>query len=100
MLRLLILVGVLAGCTPYWVKVAPPTRVERIELVEYPCGDASLYGCAQLNTGVIQVRIGLSTELTSCIVAHEKKHFDGYTHHNRTHYAVDCGDGRMWIPHV
>ena len=94
-----IVVVLIVGCATtesYWVKTRPAVQVKQIVYVNNPCG-RPINGCYNRNTRIIELQRGMVLAKHDCVLAHEKKHADGYEHPNeRTNYAVDCGDGEMY----
>ena len=78
----------------YWILKYKPVEVRGIRLVEYPCREL-LLGCFQ--GGYIEIKKDLSHEITKCILTHELKHAAGWWHDDRKIFALDCGDGTMYI---
>ena len=51
------------------------------------------YGCFDYREGIIYVRPNLTPWFRECVLNHEKRHPDGYTHDFIPRNYVDCGDG-------
>lgn len=95
---LLLLAGSLTACAApgYWYKVRDPIPVEHIVEVDFPCGNRSLDGCANLIGRTIELKRGMPATQRDCVLRHEKHHFEGYDHHQHViAYAIDCGDGTL-----
>ena len=89
----------LSGCaapSAYWVKTHEPVAHTKTITVDAPCGSTEWLGCASRFTGVIQLNRGLTEMQRWCVLGHEKKHLDGYSHSGRNYgLAYDCGNGEM-----
>mgnify|MGYP001566351051 CR=1 FL=1 len=86
-----------AGCAgaPYWSATHAPILLRGVVEVERPGGEDQ-FGYANYRTGMIELQPGLKPELRDCVLAHERRHFAGYSHEPRERVlAVDCGDGRV-----
>ena len=91
-LALLLLAGCASG--PYWTRTHAPVEHVRTLYVEHPCGLIGADGCARRATGEIELRRGMSPGLQWCVLNHEKKHLEGYSHTGAyTGFATDCGNG-------
>lgn len=98
---------VLVGCAgqPYWVHTHSPLPVkavvEVVDLGLYCQAHGPLYGCAVRNDwyGTIYIQKGLNSDLRACVESHERRHVErGDSHELRfVNFAVDCGDGTMWL---
>jgi hypothetical protein len=101
-MRSILLPLLLSGCaiTPYWTPeprlVAPVLRV--VDVPVLTCNDGHAWSCWEYERGEIQVLIGVPASARDCLISHERKHAEGWTHNiERRHFAIDCGDGTMWL---
>ena len=82
---------------PYWVKTDAPVEHKRTLIVDKPCGRADLDGCANRESGTIELRRGMDATLHWCTLNHEKKHLAGYSHPGAYRgLAKDCGNGETF----
>ena len=101
--RLLILLPLLfvQACLPYWSQTRAPARepatVVYVDDTRTACG-SFLLGCYIIQQNLIVVKKNLPLEEEKCVLAHEQKHHDGFSHDDRPGYSIDCGDGTIWIP--
>jgi len=94
----------LAGCAtpaPYWTKThpsAPPPRIKTVspEIVLRMCAGATELACYDRQAGVIWVSADIPVALILCIMQHERKHAEGWSHDNNRPPFIDCGDG-TWL---
>jgi hypothetical protein len=90
----------LGGCAPYWVRDFAPVEVRgviRLADVSIGCRD-HVWGCFDRATGMEYIRTGLPRGAEACVASHEARHAAGYSHDARAGFAVDCGDGTIWMP--
>lgn len=94
-------VFLLSGCaSTYWVKLPDcvPVIASEIVYTNVPGGRSDYLGFANMNTGVVELHnrlINSRSVLRDCVIAHELKHMQCYTHEERSGYATDCGDGTL-----
>ena len=92
----LLLIILLSGCSPYWVKTHEPVEHFRTVYVDYPCGLHEVNGCVVRHRGIIELRKGMTEAEAWCALNHEKKHLAGYSHPGAHRgFAVDCGNGEI-----
>lgn len=102
MIRVVFLCLLLSGCQsiPYWTLTRAAFAITGVYFSDYPCGTRGL-GCVYPN-GRVELRSDLRNDdgslsaLGHCVFNHEKKHAEGYMHHDRLAFAVDCGDGTIY----
>ena len=85
----------LAYADSYWRWSHAPYVVTGIVEMERPGGRNDYLGNANYWTGYIEIRPEMRDALRECVIKHERKHFEGWTHEERAGYAVDCGDGSL-----
>ena len=91
----IVLIGLTGCASSYWVKTRDPVLVLAIHEVSNPCGRTDLDGCFMPSFGTIEIKKGLHQLLRDCVLAHEMKHAEGYTHEEIKGFSTDCGDGRI-----
>ena len=92
----------LGGCAsdPYWIRYdGLRGEVKHIVRVDFPCKNIGWEGCWNAASGTIEVKKGMPKALEDCVISHERKHAQGFTHERRIEFSKDCGDGTRWIPH-
>lgn len=86
-----LLAVMVSGCATYWIQTHAPVPVLAVIEVDHPCRHDWL-GCANYGQGVLEIKRGLSAEQRECVIAHELKHFAGWSHDIRwVNGKVDCG---------
>ncbi len=73
-----------------------------VEVDVVHCGPGVAVGCYMAPpVNLILIQRGLDSTLHACVLAHEIKHSQGWTHaHGVPAFAADCGNGEMWLPTV
>lgn len=83
----------------YWFKTsqavaeAPVVYVDEVTCGEYQNALGCFLEIWAGHAGVIVVKKGLHPELERCVIAHEKKHAEGWRHPLIRWSFIDCGDG-------
>ena len=99
LISLIILISGCATGSEYWTRADYlQGEVEKVLYVDFPCGHVDWLGCWNVSTKTIEIQKGLPPSLETCVLSHEYKHAQGFSHENHVGYAVDCGNGTMWIP--
>ena len=98
-MRTLLILLLLSGCSPYWVKTGPSMEVADVQYVDHVenwSGRKGDWGWFQPNAATgkatIVVDKNLSKSEQDCVLAHELKHAQGYDHDHDWHqHKLDCG---------
>ncbi len=104
--------ALLSGCATtgepgYWYPAARPVAVVAViesAALRADCGadgvsfeGSMLWGCFAPNTRTIYLQQGMLPALRTCVLRHEQRHAEGYSHRGEAVWRhLDCGDGTFW----